>query len=684
MKSELLAPAGNLEALKSAVNGGADAIYFGFGSLNARRNAIGFTDDELKEAFSLCHLRGVKIYITLNTEIFDRELSQLKADIKKCADYGADALIIEDMATYHLAKEITPSLPLHASTQMAVHNVSGAMLMKELGFSRVVLAREMSKEEIKRVCENVDIETEVFVHGALCYCVSGQCYISSLIGERSGNRGLCAQSCRLPFSIPGTNVENALSLKDLSLIKNLEELSKIGVTSFKIEGRMKRPEYVYTATSQARLAMDNQKVDYDTLRSVFSRSGFTSGYYDGKINKDMFGTRSKTDVLDGESVLKKIGVEMKKEYSHLNLDMRFKLKKNQPVELTAICDGDEVTVYGDVPQEAQKKSADRESVLRSLEKLGGTFFKEGEIETDIDDGLFISMSQINSLRREATDKICELRLSKPKMQINDVKIPNYKQEKHIQTNQKLRAEFHKLKSVPLNLVDEFETIYLPVSEAIKAAEEKKIPMEKLAIVMPRVAFENEKALSEKLKKAKDLGIEKVKSSNAGLLFMAREMGFSLSGGFGLNITNSLSLEEYKSLGIKDAVLSFELSFKNAEEIKRSVPCGIIAYGYLPAMVTRNCPLRAFRGCDKCNDSNRYITDRMGKDLQILCSGNYTEILNPLPLYLGDKKDMTGSFDFLELLFTTETKEECENVIKDFLSGNKRSDITRGLYQRKVL
>ena len=684
MKTELLAPAGNLDALKSAVNGGADAVYFGFGNLNARRNAIGFSDEELEFAFSFCHQRGVKVYITLNTEIFEAELEELAGDIKKCERLGADGLIIEDMATYRLAREIAPLMPLHASTQMAVHNVSGARLMKSLGFSRVVLAREMSKKEIKAVCDNVDIETEVFVHGALCYCVSGQCYISSLIGERSGNRGLCAQSCRLPFSVPECSTKNALSLKDLSLTSELLELSKMGVSSLKIEGRMKRPEYVYTVAREGRNALDNKEVDYNALKGIFSRSGFTKGYYEGKIDKNMFGVRSKEDVLESEEIIKSVSSQMTRELPRFSLDMELRVKRGERASLRLNSDGYEAVSYGNEPSEARSKALDRESAIRSLAKLGGTIFKEGSIKTEIDDGLFMSMSEINSLRRNAIDILMEERAKGRETRINS-NIWLSLEELEPREETALRLEFSSLEGVPLDMLSLAERVYLPIDECKKAVQNGSIPKEKLWVNLPRVSFGDDRvSLGEKLSDLKEKGVLGAKGSNAGLLYLAKELGFKIAGGFGLNITNSVALNEYKALGLESAVLSFELSLVGARGIKRVIPTGIIAYGYLPAMVTRNCPLRAFRGCKNCNSSNRYITDRKGKDLQISCSGEYVEILNTLPLYMGDKKQGLSSFDFLELCFKNESEGEAREVIKDFIEGSPRENVTRGLYFRKVL
>ena len=303
-KIELLAPAGNLESLLAAVHSGADAVYFGYGELNARRNAKNFDEDSLREASRICKERGVKMHMTVNTMVYDREYEQVMRTLEIACRYGIDALIVQDLGVAALVRKAAPEMPMHASTQLTVHNLSGALEAKQLGFSRVVLAREMSRSEIAAIASQAQIETEVFVHGALCMCVSGQCYMSSVIGERSGNRGLCAQPCRLPFS-SGRKGDSgyALSLKDLSLAHRVQELVQLGVDSFKIEGRMKRPEYVAAAVSQFKQALEGQQADMDLMAAVFSRSGFTSGYFDGKLGREMFGTRQKEDVLSAAGVL---------------------------------------------------------------------------------------------------------------------------------------------------------------------------------------------------------------------------------------------------------------------------------------------------------------------------------------------------------------------------------------------
>ena len=288
-KIEILAPAGSFDSVIAAVRSGADAVYLGEKAFSARSSAKNFDDEELKKATAYCHIHGVKVYVTINTIVFDDELEKLKKAIISAAEADVDALIIQNMGVARLAHRLVPDLALHASTQMSIHTASGVKALYEMGFKRVVLAREMSKKEIEKCCE-IPVELEVFVHGALCMCVSGQCYLSAMIGARSGNRGSCAQPCRLPFSVNNQKGGHALSLKDNSIVNYLDELQNMGVASAKIEGRMKRPEYVSAAVRACVEQRDFGFISDKTqkmLRGVFSRTGFTDAYYIGKTGSHM-------------------------------------------------------------------------------------------------------------------------------------------------------------------------------------------------------------------------------------------------------------------------------------------------------------------------------------------------------------------------------------------------------------
>ena len=400
---EILAPCGGAESLTAAVNSGANAVYLGETAFSARRNAENFTPEQLREAVRLCHLSGVKVHVALNTLVFDTELDKLEKTVEMIADCGVDAVIVQDFGVAKTIKKIA-DIPLHASTQMTVTSVSGAEMAKEAGFSRVVLAREMSFKEIERVVKSVDIETEIFVHGAICVCLSGQCYMSAMLGGRSGNRGLCAQPCRLNFTCDKR--ENVLSLKDLSLIPHLREIEKIGVASVKIEGRMKRPEYVAAAVTACRKALAGETPDMENLRAVFSRSGFTDSYYNGTFEK-MQGVRTKEDVTAAPKAINELKQLYKDVYKRYSVDISAEIHDGQPSECTAECSGVSVTVTGGVPQQAINKPSTAEDIAARLSKLGGTVFEPGKVSCNIDSGLILSASAVNSLRRDVIDKLSE-------------------------------------------------------------------------------------------------------------------------------------------------------------------------------------------------------------------------------------------------------------------------------------
>lgn len=687
-KIEILAPAGNLDSLLAGIHSGADAVYFGYGELNARRNAKNFDEQSLAEASRLCKERGIKMHMTVNTMVYDREYDEVLRTLEIACKYGIDALIVQDLGVAKIVREAAPEIKMHASTQLTVHNVSGAWQAKELGFSRVVLAREMSREEILQVTTQVPVETEVFVHGALCMCVSGQCYMSSVIGERSGNRGLCAQPCRLPFA-SGRKGDSgyALSLKDLSLADRVKELMALGVDSFKIEGRMKRPEYVAAAVSQFKEAVCGAQADMDLMAAVFSRSGFTKGYFDAKLGQEMFGTRQKEDVLASQKVLKKLSDMASKDVPRVGVDFSFTMKENEPAVLTA-SDGEGHTVQaqGEIPQQALKAPTTEELVWRSLEKTGGTFYYLNSLTCDLGEGLIYPASQLNSLRREALDKLTQLR-----GEIHE--IPFHKPEKqpvpkHIGAQSEklpLRAAVREIAQITERMGEVCELISVPLDELLKNKNNlSKEIIPKISVSLPRVVFgDDEKYLSERLAECKHLGIEHLSTGNLGGVYLGRKMGFVLHGEFGLNIANAGCLAEYERLGLSDCLLSFELSLARARAVGGTLPRGLLIYGKLPLMVTRNCPIR-LSGCRDCKGFGT-LTDRKKEVFEVRCTGRrYSEIFNSKPVYLADKLEEVNGIDYGLLSFTTEGAKQVDRILLRYTQTHKpMENITRGLYYRNV-
>ncbi|MBQ2228308.1 MAG: U32 family peptidase, partial [Firmicutes bacterium] len=396
-RPEILAPVGGSEQLKAAVRCGADAVYFGLPNFNARRNADNFAGEGLADTIRYCHDNGVKVYLTINTLVMDDELSAMHETVDTAARSGADGIIVQDLAVASYAKTYWPDLPLHASTQMAVCNANGVRKLLDYGFVRVVLARELSLAEIREIVEETGADCEVFVHGAHCMSVSGNCYMSSMFGGRSGNRGLCAQPCRLDWQIRGK--DHALSLKDMCYIPHMQELAETGVGSLKIEGRMKRPEYVAAAVTACRQALDGGEPDLETLRSVFSRSGFTDGYLTGKRTADMFGYRTKEDVTAASGVLEDLARLYEVPDAKHPVDLFFLAQEGMPLRLTAKCEGFSAEAEGEIPAEARKLELDEEQVRRSLEKTGGSAYELHKLRCRIDPGLFVPASSLNAMRR---------------------------------------------------------------------------------------------------------------------------------------------------------------------------------------------------------------------------------------------------------------------------------------------
>ena len=671
--TEILAPAGSLESLKAAVNCGADAVYIGGKQFSARQNAANFDNAELKQAADLCHLHNIKIYLTVNTIIFDNQVNEFAEFIKNAANAGIDAFIVQDFGAAEIIRNIVPDANIHGSTQMTIHSVKGAQLLKELGFKRVVISRELTEKQIQEIC-STGIETEVFVHGALCMCMSGQCYLSSLIGQRSANRGFCAQPCRLPYSVYKNPQFNGLSLKDLSLVNHLQKLSDIGVFSLKIEGRMKRPEYVAAAVCACRQSLNGQTPDMALLRSIFSRSGFTDGYFTGKFS-NMFGSREKEDVIAAKDILP----DIRKKYSHEKksgkLDFYAEIKKDNPVKLTVSDDCDSVTVTGEIPETAINKPIDFTYLERQLSKLGGTIYQFGNLNADIDDGLSLSAKTINALRRNAVEALNLKSIKRNTPEYICVPL-DIDPEKKIESLKEIRVRISNQNQ--LDAVSEADRIIIPTNVFLNNRYEN---ISKIIIEPPRFIY-NEAEIFGVLKKCKSLGAEHLMCSNPAYIKIGKELGFKLHGDFGLNTANSYSLNFLKKMNFEDTVLSFEMKLKQISSLRKAISTGIIAYGYLPVMLTKNCPIKNEVGCEKCK---KIIFDRTGRANKIVCHGNYTEILNAQALYLADRLEDLKNISFITLYFTDEGPDEIKKIIDEYRFGySSKDNITRGLYYRGVI
>lgn len=685
-KPEILAPCGGYDSVIAAVRCGADAIYIGGKDFSARQNAANFSTEEINMAVMYCHLHGVKVYVTVNTIIFDSEIKSFCDFICSCAEIGVDGLIVQDFGALKIIKATIPDIPVHSSTQMTIHTINGALFAKECGISRVVLARELDKHTIAEICKT-GIQTEVFVHGALCMSVSGQCYMSGMLGSRSANRGMCAQPCRLPFYADNDDKKThyMLSLKDLSLVDKLRDLSESGISSFKIEGRMKRPEYVAAAVTACVKSLAGENIDNKMLKSIFSRSGFTDGYYTGNMEA-MFGTRQKQDVMDMANVLEDVAKLYSEETKKENVSFYISMRANKPIYVKAdIGNGNSVCVYGAIPEHALKKPTDYNTIKKQFSKLGGTIYELEKIEADIEDNMMLPVSELNKVRREAIDALNGIIMNKnmPKYTIKDY---TYSKKASIGFNNKsplLRIRISELSQIRGINLSEIDYIIIS-SEIVKNNLDYLLKHTNKIIIEPPRFIKDENVLIEELTYLLSIGFKHIICNNLAYLRIGNQLGFIMHGDFGLNIVNSESLKFLNKYNVCDAVLSMEIKLSQAAELEKVIPVGIIAYGHMPLMLTRNCPIKNFTGCNKCKG---YIIDRKGKYIMVKCrkTYGYAELLNPDVLYMADKQNDLNKMDFIDLMFYNESAEDVKKIIGAYLKGKCEmpKHYTRGLYYRGV-
>ncbi|MBO7217614.1 MAG: U32 family peptidase [Clostridia bacterium] len=678
-RPEILAPVGNAEMLYAAVRAGADAVYLGLNNFNARRNAENFTLESLREAARYCHVRGVKVYLTFNIIIGDSELKEALELCVGAAEAGIDAVIVTDIGFAKLIKEAVPSLPIHASTQMTVHSPAALKRLKEMGFDRVVVSREMSREELGEFCEaakKLNIEVEVFVHGALCMCISGQCLLSSMLGSRSGNRGLCAGPCRLPFGCDGGTGYD-LSLKDQSLIPYLGELWDMGVASLKIEGRMKRPEYVASAVAACRQMLLEGKVSEElskALTDVFSRSGFTDGYYTDNLGKDMFGIRTKDDVKASAEVMSSLHELYRNEYQRIPLLADVRIVRGEKISLSLSDWTNYVTVYGSIPEIALTRPLEYEMVKEKISKTGGTPYFIEKINIDLEENLSVKVSEINELRRNAVEKLEELRSKAPKREKFGVELP-----------QKLKPENKEIATVvriemPTQLTEAVKESALVVVPAEKNPEQFSLKDVRFAVDVPRGIFDEENML-KKLEAWKTAGAVSAFCGTLSAMMLAKAAGLSVICDFGLNVYNSGTANYFSDA--KAIVLSPELLLNDAIRVSAKVPRGLISYGKLPLMITRNCPLKNGNGCASCENGGELI-DRKDTKFKIRCRNGCSELLNSRPIWIADRKEEMKGLDFEVLYFTDENAERVDEVISAYKNLREPDcEYTRGLYFRGV-
>ena len=690
---ELLSPAGGYDALVAAVQSGADAVYMGFGAFNARRSAKNFTDEDFASAVRYCHLRGVRVFLTLNTLVTDRELPQAAEALRNASRMGVDAVLVQDWGLLTLAQEIVPDLPIHASTQMSLFTLGGANEAAALGMERVVLARELCRDDIAEICKGCGAEIEIFGHGALCMCYSGQCEMSAVLGQRSGNRGACAQPCRLPYGVnaPCRN-GYPLSLKDANLSACLQDMERIGVDCLKIEGRMKRPEYVAVVTGIYRRLLDERRqptaAEGAALEQAFSRSGFTDGYWRGKKGKAMFGTRPENAPEPKELFAKAREVyENGRENRKIPVNLHLIVRRGEPVRLGGSCaihGGVTIAIaQGDAPEEARNRAVTAEELRQRLSKTGGTVFTADSVEIELDEGLMVSASVINGLRREVLDELAARREDIPARR----ELPASPLPDAPETPQEMAFTVSVSRACQVTaelLAEKPAIVYIPAEE-LDGLEPTGLHGEtELCAVLPRVfRTADEKPLRAMLERHPE--VTSVAIGNLGHLPIVRGLDRTLRGDFGLNVYNSRAVKFWRDRGLSSVTVSFELRWQQVRDLAKYADCEGIVYGRLPLMITENCVTKNNVGC--AHGAGSVLTDRTGAQFPVQCAyGCRCEIENGKVLVLADKPEVFRcGLRYGRLRFTTESPAECAAILRAHRNGAVRADgdSTRGLFYRGV-
>lgn len=692
---ELLSPAGSPEAVVAAVQNGADAVYMGLGNFNARRGAKNFSDEEFEKAVRYCRVRDCKVYVTMNTLVGDREIEPAIELARRVSDLGADAILVQDLGMLSVLKRAVPDIPLHASTQMSIHNLAGVEAAAEMGLTRAVLARELSLEQIKFITKNAPIETEIFVHGALCFCHSGQCYMSSLIGRRSGNRGMCAQPCRMEYSMGGRLEDShPLSLKDNCLVDRLKEIEDAGVACVKIEGRMKRPEYTGIVTGiYSKIIKEHREPtseEMQTLTDAFSRQGFTQGYFNGS-KADMFGVRAETDKT-GE----KMFADARREYIGRE-DNRVPVKfyaivnSGEAVKAAAIDNhGNKVVAFGAEPQKAIRQAINADMLSERLGKTGGTPYYCTDVQSRVQNGLYLSAAEINELRRKLVTALNDKRAMPPERRslplpqmpkgVNPVTDPVMIYQ--VRTAEQLTKELAETKP---------DYIYIPVKVMYDDFDLVRMFIEQGATpvaVVPRVVTDDQtQEIFKMLRALFDRGVNEALVGNIGHIKLARKAGMKTRADFGMNVFNSFTLDMIQKMGFLSATASFEMRLAQVRDMAKCVPTELIAYGRLPLMVSDQCVINHSLG--KCNcQSPAQLSDRMGSVFPVVREYDHRNVIyNSRKLFMADKTDeLCGAGLWgVRLMFTTEGARECVQVAKRYKGEGdyQPNDLTRGLYYRGV-
>lgn len=677
---ELLSPAGDFVSLKTAVRCGADAVYIGGKHFSARRNANNFTNEELSAAVDYCHLYNVKVYVTLNIVIKEVELKEALSFAAFLIKLGVDGIIVQDLGLLCAIRKLSSEIQLNASTQMTVCSASGVNLLQKLGVNRVVLSRELSKQEIIKIREKTSLELEVFVHGAMCMSWSGQCYLSSIIGGRSGNRGLCAQPCRLPYTLikdgqPVTGQKPLLCMKDLCLAEHMQELNHVA-DSAKIEGRMKSPEYAGVVTKVYHEAIKGtaDRKNIQNMLSFFSRGGSGSGYFYGRgfaKLMDYSGTNKVSASKDLVSEIQQTDMAKRRAVS-----FRLTAKEGVPLALQARCSGYLAEVKGEICERAKSAYFNEERAKAQLGKLGDTPFILEKIEISAEGQPFVSVSALNHLRRQVCRELQEQICASYRRNINEIAPASQHSVRRI-TLPEMCVQVRTKEQMEAAVSSGIEARYLSYDLFQQYGTERDV------CVLPPLTKEGETLNLH--------NTARVMVQNLGQIEAAQEK--LMCGGERLNVTNSKTMKILSDLGLKRVTLSPELNLKEMKRITEAtgVSAEVIVYGRLPVMLMENCVIKSAYRCTK-GEGAFELRDRKGERFPLLCEGCRNVMLNSVPLYMADKMDelLTLNIAAVRLLFTTETGDEVRQVLAAYKAGLNGLEpprvfdkITRGHFYRGV-
>lgn len=654
---ELLAPAGSPEALDAAISAGADAVYFGAQSFNARHSATNFDDDELCAAIEKCRTLGVKTNITLNTQLYDRELSGALELAGRLIEMGADALIVANLGLARMIKAVYPDAVLHASTQACGQNAYSAVALEKIGFSRMVAPRELSFYDIKRLCETSPIEIETFVHGALCVSFSGQCLMSSVIGGRSGNRGECAQPCRLPYKC---KCEYPLSLKDSCLATHITDILPLGISSLKIEGRMKSPDYVYGVTSIYRRLLDEGRnasaEEMAKMSDLFSRSGFTDGYFVGRKDSKMLGIRT-DDQKRRTASLEKTTMEKRLIPACICGDF-----SAMPAKVTAVAMRNGERLYAeaeaDISLYTGVSELSEERIKSALSKCGGTVFNMKNVDVTPGIGAALSVSAINALRREVLEKLTE-KLSYFDAQKKDGAVPSVAKNCEVVRR---TAYFRYADAITEKALEYFDRIFVPLDEYLSYGKKSA----KIGAEIPPIAYDGETgSIINKVDEAINAGCEELLITS---LWQAEAFcgKAKLCSDMRLNVNNSHDADILRKIGCEHIICSPEIGVARAADIGG----GVVVYGRLPIMTMEKCAIREIvgicgRDCKYC-DTHRFtkLSDRTGAEFILSReTGHRNIIYNSVPVWMCDKADEIARRGLCEhFIFTNESASDIDGVI----------------------